>query len=177
MMSSVSELTKDRIYERVQRRMRTWYGTVVERSGQACLYYMHAGIVTLRQCNIHAVEACGSAHWQCQPDNGKDMTHFGFEWGGDPDHELRRQVITDKIGLPEMHCWIWLPQTQEVVDFSAGFVPTLAKAMGFEWKVELPPPYYWAGPKSLFPRAVYIPNRDATQLAVVKLLASQKGIQ
>lgn len=178
-MSELTQADKDLLYRRVQGRMRRWYGETAMLNGMACLYWMHAGVVTLLHHNVHAVCAAGSAHWQCQPDDGK-MSHFGFEWGGDPEHELRRQVILSggSIGLPEMHCWIWLPHTQEIVDFSAGHVPTLAKAMGFEWQAELVPPgYIWARVQSLFPRAVYIPNRDATQLAVVKLLAGQKGTQ
>ena len=107
------------------------------------------------------------------------MSHFTFQWNGDPNAELRRTAAltgADQVALPEMHCWIYLPETREVVDFSTGYIPTLAKAMGFEWKVTPPPPYIWARPESLFPRAIYQPNRDATKLAVTTLIAGhQKG--
>ena len=161
---------------RVQDRMRRWYGEGHFATGMACLYWMHAGLVTLQQHEIACVPAAGSAHWEMQPDDGK-MSHFGFEWQGDPDYEQRRQaaLLGDAKPLPEMHCWIWIPKTQEVVDFSAGHVPTLAKALGFEWKAKPPPSYIWARVQSLFPRAVYYPNRDATKVAIQTLVAGQKG--
>lgn len=167
---------KDVIYRRVQDRMRRWYGEDKWASGMACLYWMHAGLVTLAQHGIECLPAAGTAQWEIQPDDGQ-MSHFGFEWDGDPNAELRRQVALSggSTPLPEMHCWIWIPKTQEVVDFSAGYVPTLAKAMGFEWKAEPPPTYIWARVQSLYPRAIYFPDRDATKLAIQTLVAGHKG--
>lgn len=176
-----TELTatqKDIIHQRVQGRMRRWYGEEREKNGMACLYWMHAGLVTLGQHNIEAWPAAGTARFHIQPDDGK-MTHFSFEWEGDPNAELRRTAVLtgdNQVALPEMHCWIWLPDTKEVVDFSTGHIPTLAKTFGFEWKTKPPPPYIWARPESLFPRAIYQPSRDATKLAIQTLVAAhQKG--
>lgn len=173
---SISKESKEMFYLRVAKRMCKWYGKERCASGMACLYWMHAGLVEFHQHMIEAVPAAGTARWEIQPDDGK-MTHFGFEWNGDPNAELRRQVALTggMTPLPEMHCWIWIPKTQEVVDFSAGYVPTLAREMGFEWKAELPPTYIWARVQSLFPRAIYFPNRDATKLAIQTLVVGHKG--
>ena len=172
-MQELTTTQKDAIHRRVQDRMRRWYGEDREKNGMACLYWMHAGMVTLNQHGIQCWPAAGTARFHIQPDDGK-MTHFSFEWNGDPNAELRRQATLsgDQTSLPEMHCWIYLPSTEEVVDFSTGHLPTLAKAMGFEWKVTPPPSYIWSRVQSLYPRAIYIPKRDATKLAIATLVAS-----
>jgi len=174
-----TELTttqKDAIHQRVQGRMRRWYGERAE-TGMACLYIMQCGMVELHQHGINCLPAAGSASFEIQPDDGK-MSHFSYIWNGDPNAELRRQAMLtgDQVSLPEMHCWIYLPDTKEVVDFSTGHLPAAAKAMGFEWKVTPPPPYIWAQPLFLWPRAIYQPKREATRLAVNTLIAGhQKG--
>ena len=176
-MTELTTTQKDAIHQRVTGRMRRWYGEERGSTGMACLYWMHAGLVTLDQHGIECWPAAGTAHFEIQPDDRK-MSHFSFQWGGDPNAELRRQATLsgDQVALPEMHCWIWLPDSKEVVDFSTGHIPTLAKAMGFEWKVKPPPTYIWARPESLFPRAIYLPNMDATRLAIATLYAGhQKG--
>lgn len=177
-MTELTNTQKDAIHQRVQGRMRRWYGERGQ-NGMACLYYMQAGMVELHQHGIDCRAAAGTAHFHMQPDDGK-MTHFSMVWRGDPKAQERRvaTLTGDQVPLPEMHCWIYLPSTKEVVDFSAGHVPTLAKAMGFQWKTEPPPPYIWARPESLFPRAIYLPNRDATRLAINILVASHsQGIR
>lgn len=164
---------KDAIHQRVLKRIEKWYGHTGQ-NGMACLYLMHCGLVEL---SVFTKERClpaaGTAHFQMQPDDGK-LSHFSFVWNGDPNAEMRRQAALtgDQVSLPEMHCWIYLPDTKEVVDFSTGHVPALAKAMGFEWKATPPPPYIWAQPQSLWPRAIYLPNREATRLAIQTLVAS-----
>lgn len=172
-MTELTTTQKDAIHRRVQGRMRRWYGEERATSGMACLYFMQCGLVELKQHGFDCWPAAGTAHFEMQPDNGK-MSHFSFEWGGDPNAELRRQATLtgDQVSLPEMHCWIYLPDTQDIVDFSTGHIPTLAKSMGFEWKVKEPPPYIWARPQSLWPRAIYIPVREATRLAIQTLVAS-----
>lgn len=169
-MESKTELTstqKDLIYSCVQLRMRLWYGDERGKTGMSCLHWMHCGLIDLWDAGIRCFPAAGSASFEFQPDDGK-MSHFSFMWNGDPNAEMRRSVVptAGAIPLPEMHCWIYLPDSGEVVDFSTGYIPTLAKAMGFEWKATLPPPYIWARPESISPRAIYTPEVDAMKLAV-----------
>lgn len=182
MESTSTELTttqKDAIHRRVQGRMRRWYGEERGSTGMGCIYWMQTGMVELHRSGINCMPAAGTAHFEMQPDDVKNVTHLTFEWGGDPNAELRRTAVLtgdNQVALPEMHCWIWLPDTKEVVDFSTGHIPTLAKTFGFEWKTKPPPPYIWARPESLFPRAIYQPSRDATKLAIQTLVAAhQKG--
>lgn len=174
-MDAITTADKDKLYDKVQARMARWYGITMERAGMSCLYYMHAGLVTLDQAGIQCVPAAGTAQWQIAPDTGSNHTYFAFEWGGSKEGARHATISAGKTPLPEMHCWIWLPQTQEVVDFSAGYIPTIAKALGFTFELPPPPSYIWARPKSLFPRSVYWPNRDATQYAIATLVADRKG--
>lgn len=171
-MTDLSATQKDAIHQRVIKRMERWYGHGGQ-DGMSCLYLMQVGLVELKQHGIEGWPVAGSAHLEIQSDDGK-MTHFGFEWCGAPNSELRREqpLTGDQVSLPEMHCWIYLPDTREVVDFSTGHVPVLARAVGFEWKAALPPPYIWAQPQSLWPRAIYVPKREATRLAIQTLVAS-----
>jgi hypothetical protein len=173
----MTELTisqKDGLHRATTIRMRQWYGVEKATSGMACLYWMHAGLVTLMQYGIIGRPAAGTAWWEYNPSDPQ-MTHFGCEWGGNMNDELVRHAVLEpgSYSLPEMHCWIWLPSTGEVVDFTTEHVPEAAKRLGFEWKptVKPPPPYIWARPESLYPRAVYLPSRDATRLAIQTLAA------
>lgn len=173
-----TSIRKD-IYSAVLDRMRRWYGQSYIDSGRACLYFMHTGLVTLNLRGIQCVPAAGTALFQIkemtEDDGDQTPTHFGCEWQGKADNQ--RVVLpgyNEAEALPEMHCWLWLPKHQELVDFSAGYLPVLAKQMGFNWEIEPPPSFYWARPDSLLPRAVYRPSREATLLAVAKLFAGKE---
>lgn len=169
-MTELTATEKDLIYWHVKQRMTQWYGDERGKTGMSCLHWMHCGLLELCNADIRCWPMAGSASFEfqpVQPDDGK-MSHFSFMWNGDPNAESRMQVAptAGAIPLPEMHCWIYLPDSGEVVDFSTGYIPTLAKAMGFEWKVTPPPPYIWARPESISPRAIYTPEVDAIKLAV-----------
>ncbi len=163
----------DRIFQRVKTKMRRWYGG--EYIEKRCLYWMQTGMAVLNGLGIKCSPAAGSAYWKLQEDDGK-MSHFGFEWMGADGEARRKAVLPDaSTSLPETHCWIWLPTGREVVDFSTGYVPEMAKELGFEFKSSPPPKYIWAKPESLWPRFIYKPNKDATRLAITAVVASRKG--
>lgn len=170
-------MTEDKpgIYAAVLGRMRQWYGESHITNGKSCLYWMHAGLVTLDLRGIRCLPAAGTAYFQIRKENGEDRpTHWGFEWEGAANSE-RVVLPCDCTPLPEMHCWIWLPTTNEVVDFSTGALPVIAKEMGYEWELPAPSQYVWDNPNSLLPRYVYKPSRDATRLAVATIFAGKKG--
>lgn len=166
-MTELTATQKNLIHLHVRQRMARWYGDERGNTGMSCLYWMQCGMIELQLFGIRSLPMAGSASFEFQPDDGK-MSHFSFIWNGDPNAEMRRSVVptAGAIPLPEMHCWIYLPDSGEVVDFSTGYIPTLAKAMGFEWKATLPPPYIWARPESISPRTIYTPEVDAIKLAV-----------
>ncbi len=94
-------------------------------------------------------------------------THLTYQWGGPVNEERRVAALyTAETAMPEMHCWVWIPKTKEVVDFSVGELPIAAEQLGLKWETDKPPPYYWAPPQTLVPQAYYFPNRDATAYAM-----------
>lgn len=161
----------------VRRRVSDWYASEID-NGMGCLYWAHAGAVTLQEFGIDCLIAAGSAKWEAAVDDGVSPTHFGFDWGGDPHTAIRTAPLPEgKTPLPEMHCWLYLPSTKELADFSTAHVPKLAKLLGFAWTGPPLPPYLWAWPGSLYPGALYVPNIDATKLALATLQAGIKEEQ
>ena len=170
---ATAEMKAD-IFSSVLCRMHSWYGESYITNGMACLYFMHAGLVELAQRGILGTPAAGTAYIQiidADLDDGKVPTHFGYEWGGHAEGAIHAKVEGNP--LPEMHCWIWLPTTQEVVDFTTGTAPVMARKLGFKWQTAEPPPFVWDKPIRLLPRFIYGQNRDATRLAVARLVAGQ----
>lgn len=129
---------------------------------------MHVGIVTLVRNKISCTPMAGTAKFRMTPMNytGDGPTHVGMVWNGGDGWRLSSHVKPEDFVLPEMHCWIWDKQNMEVVDFSAGEIPLMAKAIGLEWSCPKPPKYYWSHPSIISPDAIYIPHLDATRLAL-----------
>lgn len=155
--SVISTETQERIRGDTLDLFDKWYrGTVPD--GQGCLYWMHATIVVLTKHRIRCEPMCGTAHFikDYQPDDG--ITHMSWIW--DPD-------VTDGALSPikTMHCWVWLPIEKEIIDFSVADVVRTRVAAGVHWPVSLPP-YAWGRPTDLAPEFIYLPHRDATDLAV-----------
>lgn len=155
-------MNKDEVFAAVQKRMLEWYGPFT--TGGRCLYWMHTGLATLfHEFKILAQPAAGSAGW----DWGDAQWEFIF--GSEPD--ARTYGDPSASPLPEMHCWIYLPITQEVIDFSMCELAQTIRAITREdWNVKVPR-YIWSKPEALHPSAIYIPNRAATTLAVAAISA------
>lgn len=144
-------------------------------SGSACLQWMEVGLVYLRAHDIEAIPACGNASFQLKADDGVSDNYLSFEWQGEA--ATARAVPVKGEPLPEMHCYIWLPKRKEIVDFSVRYLPRFAEKIGFQFEPGFEPPdYYWGDPNRLAPRAIYIPNVDATKLAL-QFMRHQKGMR
>lgn len=169
-------ITHQEMYQKACAQMEDWYphlNEVVDGCAR-CLYWMHVTCAVLSKAGIGCVPCAGSASFLIVPpelDDGVSPTHFSFMWETPPGGVMR--TLADSIAkgkqvtaLPEMHCWNYLPATQEIVDFSAGTIPAMAERMGFKWQTPKLPPFLWRRPTSLLPAAIYTPNRDAAQLAM-----------
>lgn len=172
-MKPITFTDKKRIAEEVGTIMHSMYGEEAD-TGSACLQWMDTGLMVLRAHDIEAIPACGSGQFQMRSEVGHDGdTHLSFMWGGGPEPE--RTVPVSGLPLPEMHCFIWLPKRMEIVDFSVKYLPRFAERVGFKFDEGfVPPDYYWENPNVLAPRAIYIPNVDATKLAI-RILRQRKG--
>lgn len=133
----------------------------------SCLYLAYYGALEIALRGLRPLLQAGSAGWprvRTEEDNGAGPTHFSYVWS--PAEEPSRMALA--VGLmPEMHVWIGLPDSGEIVDFSTGLFPVQAKKlMGYDWPLELlPPSYFWGGPAALG-RAYYNPDMAAIRCAL-----------
>jgi hypothetical protein len=108
----------------------------------------------------------GSASWRFLPphlDDGIQATHFTNQWS--PTEPQSRERI--RAGqLPEIHCWLAIPSTREIVDFSTGYIHHAARASGLEWKADPLPPYIWCREGDPHPGTVYMPCLEAIEFVL-----------
>ena len=129
-----------------------------------CLYWAHYGLAVLKHQGITACLQAGSAYWLRVPDPSKEPgdapTHFGYKWT--PDSEDSQDSM--RLGnLPEMHVWLGITGTQEIVDFSAGTWPDACRARGLEWTAPEPPDFFWGTESACTAHdCYYIPMLEAT---------------
>ena len=158
-------MNKDELIAAIEQRLR-W----IPNQPGLCLYYARETVAVLRHNGIKAVLQAGSMQWPIvkpEDDDGVSNTHFAYMW--EPDHPL--SILATKFGaLPEIHVWVGLPETQEVVDFSTRYFKEAAEERGLKWRTEDPPQYLWAHELPNWVR--YVPNRDATIFAMKLLIES-----
>lgn len=132
--------------------------------GGLCLPLAVEIIRELSRFNVRAVLQAGSAQWKCMAiDDGVSSTHFAYMWEMSP---LTQQRLLNNM-LPEMHCWVGIPSTQEIVDVSTNDLVEQAKLRaGINWTAELPPDYIWAGRDSFPSDARYMVDPIATAVAL-----------
>lgn len=134
-----------------------------------CLYYAKHVQNILREHGYNAVIQAGSLQWPCirpEDDDGVSPTHFAYMW--DPDNITSKFAVASGM-LPEMHCWVGIIDTQEIVDFSVRFLKNAAVASGVKWTADNPPEYLWCNVENIPENVVYRPNRDATLYAINKM--------
>lgn len=133
---------------------------------QACLFWALFTMRELHHLGIKGALQAGSAFWprvtraefDANPD--EQHTHFGYQWS--PAEPLSQMSVS--LGnLPEVHVWVGLVETQEILDFTTGYWPqNCLRVLGKGWPGPKPPEFYW-GPCSELPDLVhYAPERDAS---------------
>lgn len=158
-------MNKDAVFEATRRRMHEWYGS--QRTFGRCLYWMHAGIVSLAEHGIESVPAAGSAEWRTP------TARWAFEWEGKdtPDRVVPKGYDPRKA-LPEMHCWI-LTRDGCFVDFSLCELNATIKAITEEeWTEIVVPSYLWCPVHAMPPGFIYSPSMAATKLAVATIVSA-----
>lgn len=148
----------------------------------SCLEWAWWGYQRLRELpgSPRVLIQAGSASWpRVAPhlDDGVSSTHFSYEWDTkSPLASLARLgihvVMGQSIGyaLPEMHCWLGLPETQEIIDFTTGLWPEACYyRIGEPWLADRPPEYLWVQGKHLPQSVRYHADPDAIDLAILVL--------
>jgi hypothetical protein len=94
-------------------------------------------------------------------DDGVVATHFGYTFT--PDQKAMEEVQNDR--MPEMHCWVQLPDCQEIVDLSTCYVKSQCKKLaGLDWLAPNPPDFVWHHPFQLPAGITYKPDPHAVAL-------------
>lgn len=140
----------------------------------ACFYYAVHGALAIRQRGVRAVVQAGSLSWPCVPpeqDDGVSATHFSYIWTPPDTDDVVQLAVAGR--LPEMHCWVGLPATDTIVDFSTQHLTAQAARLNVVWRGDQPPPYLWA---SKLPRGVHYVAEPAAIELVLRLAVMEFGI-
>lgn len=123
---------------------------------------------------------CGSIYWRAvsrKADDGKMPTHYSMVWSP---HEINSILSVATGRLPEIHCWVGLLETQEIIDLTVKFFPMAWKnAIGYDWTAKTPPDYVWSNIVSCQKKYAvrYEPLKDATEYGmhqITKILNRRK---
>jgi hypothetical protein len=150
---------RDAVFRRTLAAVQSETGTPVSLIGHR-LEFAWQGYLVLKSWPgaPRTIIQAGSAQWPRVPpdlDDGVSPTHFAYEWDADSDFAaLHRRGVVPVVeradghtapSLPDMHVWLGCPDTEEIIDFSAGLWPAVCEAtLGLPWLVPHPPEYLWA---------------------------------
>lgn len=143
----------------------------------ACLYWSAALVKALRENGFpKAVLQAGSLQWPFKnpdQDDGVSITHFAYEW--QPDSEKTKSRVSYGM-LPEMHCWVGIVETQELVDLTTRQLPEqMYRCLKQDWIGDKPPDYLWTDMNELPDRVVYKPDFQAIVAALKCLFLFHKA--
>jgi hypothetical protein len=164
-----SDEQKDFIVADIHNRFtRSFRGAHIE---AACLYWAGATRDYLNAIyDVGAVVQAGSMNWPFNAtDDGVSPTHFSYEW--DLNSPASREALRRGM-LPEMHCWVAIPTTGQLVDLTTRYLVQRARQAGLTWTASEPPKFLWTHACSLPPRVLYRADRYATSLAEMLLALS-----
>lgn len=182
-VSSISPQDRDEIFRITRDKVLAQHGTLVGR----CLSFAWHGYQTIRsrQNAPRVAIQAGSASWPRIPkelDDGKVNTHLTYRFELDSFSTARflfallgitneQHLENGDIPLPEIHVWLGLPDTHEIIDFTTGTWPQACQEiLGEAWLAPQPPEYFWG---SSLPNDVrYNPDWRATVM-MIELLVSQ----
>ena len=130
----------------------------------SCLQHTVVGHLELKRRGIETVIQAGSICWPIikpEDDDGVCNTHFSMMW--EPDHP-NSVLSTQTGGMPEIHAWLGIVESQELIDFATYQLKDLAKTTaGLEWTGEDPPEYLWTEGSELPGGVRYTPVGDAVE--------------
>ena len=92
-------------------------------------------------------------------DDGQVTSHFAYMWSP---RDLDSALSVALGNLPEMHCWVGLLDTQEIVDFSTRHLKQAAASHGLAWSAADPPQYLWCPANQLPDWVAYTLERAAS---------------
>lgn len=155
-------MDKELIVKAVNERMDLCYPKA--KHHRICLIWAFETMVKLRQNGVDALIQAGTAMWPFKnkdQDDGISNTHFSYQF---EDTAFNRRMMT-RSQLPEMHVWVGIPASKEIVDLTTKFWPQQAKELeDIEWQGNKPPEYFWSN--EFPPEVLYQPSKVATLFAI-----------
>lgn len=146
----------------VRREVKDWGKRCIEVAAKAATAVMDTG----RRACINA----GTAYWPVVPwpagATEPGQSHFGYHWSPCSRRDLveRLAAAIDGHGLPEVHAWAVIPDTNQLLDLTTGAWPGRCwEMLGVEWAGGLPPDVFLAD--ELPPGVVYQADESAVLLA------------
>lgn len=135
-----------------------------EGNGGLCLPLAVAVEHELAEHGIRAVLQAGSAQWRCMDvDDGISPNYFAYMW--ELSAQTKQRLLETK--LPEIHCWIGIPSTHEIVDISTNNLVEQARLRsGINWTAPIPPDYIWASAENFPADCHYVPDMAAISVAM-----------
>lgn len=162
-----ARLTRDEIAAQVRYLFREWYGKTKAEGPNAgmCLHWTHCACCVLRLCGYRAILQAGSMNWPINVNAPPPAaTHFSYEW--QPEHPASVFNILQG-GMPEYHCWVAIPERQEIADFATGYFKEVAiERHGLTWVDADPPSYLWCNANALPEGVRYRPSLPAIRFVL-----------
>ena len=141
---------------------------------RACLWYA-AGAASFveRVLGERVILQGGSASWRrvrAEDDDGEVTTHYSyrFEWD-------ERALVELALGnLPEMHCWLAVPRTKEIIDLSVKHQQEACLQLaGMHWPGDPLPEYLWLQVDEHGDNDDYVYRADRTACEIAAAAAVQ----
>lgn len=132
-----------------------------------CLYASLSALFILKKEYPDVIVQAGSMSWPIIPpelDDGVSPTHFSYEWSSSHPDTLMA-ILQNR--MPEMHVWLVIPSTEEIIDMTTYELPTMAEEKAkLKWQSARPPDYLWVNFNAIPSNVIYRANRDAIVLAM-----------
>lgn len=134
---------------------------------RGCLWYAAFTVLAIAKRGGRPVLQAGSASWRFKSkavDDGRGPTHWSYLF--DPGHF--QSVLSMAEGrLPQIHCWVGLSRSGEIVDLTTRHLPELVRTSlaGEEWTEAPPPAYFWGRPEAMPPSWRYYAEAAAIRTA------------
>jgi len=160
----ITTADKNEIVTAARTKMRERFPDLPKRGG--CLYSSYFMWMELDRVGIQALPQAGSMCWPrivigSDDDDGECHTHFSYFW---EDRNTRSIVSMLNGNLPELHVWMGIPETGEVVDIETCNFSQTCRDLGMDWLSPEPPDYLWTHDPPL--DVWYRPDEQAIRAAI-----------
>lgn len=165
-MSKLSQFKKDFIVGQARSLMHARWPGVSSRPG-CCVFASLALGVALRSNGINAIPQAGTCYWPRitqEQDDGVSPNVFGYCWEPDSINTILK-IARDE--LPEIHAWVALPQTNEIIDITTRHLKEQCETLAtLKWTAPDPPDYLWEHCLKLPDYVLYKPDTRAIKYLI-----------